>query len=383
MTGFLPVGWLPVVQLLGAAQGLFLAAVLASSRANRTANRLLAAVMAGFSLDLAMAWVYATGFDRGAPHLVGVDFLTPFLYGPLMYCYARSVELGGKRLPDRAWLHFLPFLAVAAALVPFYLQPSAAKLALRADPGASAWTPWLNGLNQVKLAYALVYIVAALRVARRQREAVRLRFASDRHATLGWLLHMLVGGALLWLVSTVVYIAGRALGSNDPLAGFSDVVSILLAAYVYAIGWLGLRQHELPAVPEEPLRAPRYDRSGLTADRVRELADALDRLMREERAYREPDLGLAPLAERLGVPTHHLSEALNSGHGRSFYEYVNGWRVEEVKRRLAEPATDHLTVLALAEDAGFASKSAFHTAFRRETGQTPTEYRAAVRKGRG
>lgn len=397
--GLLPPGWLPVIQLLGAVQGLFLAAVLAGSPANRTANRLLAVVMAAFSLDLAMAWVYATGFEASWPHVIASDFLLPFLYGPLLFLYARSIELGGRRLPARAWLHFAPFALLSVILIPFYAQSGAAKLAMRATPEISAWTPWLDGLNLSKLVYSLGYIILAFLVVRRHREAVHQRFSSDERIALVWLRNILAGGFAMWLLSTVVFLVGRGLGARDPLAGFSDIVSIALAAYVYAIGYLGLRQRDLastvgaaspPAAARSespdavgaetgPEDGPRYERSGLTPDRVQALAEALHRAMSVDMTYREPELSLADLAARLGVPPHHLSEALNAGHGQNFYEFVNGYRVEAVSRLLANPSLDHLTILALAEDAGFASKSAFNATFRRSTGMTPSEYRKRSR----
>lgn len=395
IAGVLPDGWLEVVQLLGAVQGIFLAAILSGSRSNRVANRFLAVMMAAFSLDLFMAWVYATGFEGRWPHLIAADFVLPFLYGPLLYLYARTIEEGGRHAPPTAWRHFVPLAAVALLMIPFYGLPADAKLLMRTDPSAQSWTPVLDWLNRAKLAYSLVYIVATFRVVRRHRASIRLRFASEDRMALIWLRNILIGGFGMWLLSTGVYVVGWALGAGDPLAGFSDAVSLALAVFIYAIGYLGLRQHAVPewvVSPAGPSHSatndivdvatpsmPRYERSGLTSDRISELAAALDRTMDETRAYRSTDLSLADLARRLDVPPHHLSETLNAGHGRNFYDYVNGWRVQDVKRRLEDPADDHFTVLALALDAGFASKSAFNATFRKHVGMTPSEYRSRVR----
>ena len=101
-------------------------------------------------------------------------------------------------------------------------------------------------------------------------------------------------------------------------------------------------------------------------------------LMDTERPYQNGDLTLADLAERLDTTPHKLSEVLNSELAQTFYDFVNSYRVREVQRRIAEERSRNLTVLALAMDAGFASKSTFNSVFKKHTGQTPSAYRQAV-----
>ncbi|WP_397546448.1 helix-turn-helix domain-containing protein [Rhodothermus marinus] len=97
--------------------------------------------------------------------------------------------------------------------------------------------------------------------------------------------------------------------------------------------------------------------------------------METEKLYRQPDLTLQALAERLGISPHNLSEVLNTAFGQSFYDFVNGYRVREVQALLADPERAHLTILALAMEAGFSSKSTFNAAFKKHTGLTPSAYR--------
>ena len=100
--------------------------------------------------------------------------------------------------------------------------------------------------------------------------------------------------------------------------------------------------------------------------------------MEREHPYRDPELTLADLAGRLGTTPHRLSEVLNAELRQTFYDFVNGHRVDDVRRRLGDPGSSRLSILALAMDAGFASKSTFNEAFRRRTGQTPSSYRKAL-----
>jgi AraC-like DNA-binding protein len=77
----------------------------------------------------------------------------------------------------------------------------------------------------------------------------------------------------------------------------------------------------------------------------------------------------------MSISAHNLSEVINTQAGKNFYDFVNGYRVEAVMRRLRDPRYAHLTILALAEESGFNSKSTFNACFRRHTGLTPSQYR--------
>ena len=100
--------------------------------------------------------------------------------------------------------------------------------------------------------------------------------------------------------------------------------------------------------------------------------------MDRDRPWRDSELTLADLATLLDTTPHKLSEVLNSEIGQTFYDFVNGYRVREVQRRIAAGEARKLTMLALALDAGFASKSTFNTVFKKHTSQTPSDYRQAA-----
>ena len=97
--------------------------------------------------------------------------------------------------------------------------------------------------------------------------------------------------------------------------------------------------------------------------------------MQKERPYLESELTLPKLADLLQVPPHHLSQVINESLGQNFFDFVNAHRVEEAQRLLRDPERSAYTVLAIAEEAGFNSKTAFNTAFKKVTGKTPTEFR--------
>jgi len=175
-------------------------------------------------------------------------------------------------------------------------------------------------------------------------------------------------------------------------------VSLAIAVLVYAIGYLGLRQPEVfryetaefripPRENTQPVLEPvatpepdiaRYERSGLGDREATQLKDSLLAIMDDETPWKDSDLTLPELASRLDTTPHKLSEVLNSEIGQTFYDFVNGYRVREVQRRIKAGEARTLKMLALALDAGFASKSTFNQAFKKHTSQTPSDFRLTV-----
>jgi AraC-like DNA-binding protein len=97
--------------------------------------------------------------------------------------------------------------------------------------------------------------------------------------------------------------------------------------------------------------------------------------MDEEKPYINGDLTIADLSRRTGIPRHYITEVLNEKHGRNFFSFVNEYRVGRSSAGLSDPRYQHYTILAIAFDSGFNSKSTFNTFFKAYTGKTPSDFR--------
>ena len=394
----LTLDWLHVVVLLGAIQGLFLTAVLATRRRNPTANRLLAAAMLAFSLHLLTSVYHAAGFERVAPHFFGIGYPLPFLYGPLVYLYARAAADRSYRLSPRDALHFVPFVATVIGGLPIYLMSGAEKIAFYQGLVAGGRPLLLVVADPLKLVSGVAYAVLTIAFLRRHREQVKDSYSSTERVNLRWLLWLGAAAAAIWLAAVALQLVQSSGIAAIPRS--DDIISLAIAALVYAIGYRALQQPEIfryataewPVVPvrreTEPEPAPepapepespgRYERSGLTDREAARLEKELLALMDREQPWKDSDLTLADLAGRLGATPHKLSEVLNAQVGQTFYDFVNGYRVREVQRRIAAGEARSLKMLALAFEAGFASKSTFNEVFKRHTSQTPSGFRRAA-----
>ncbi len=393
-----------LASVLGALQGLLLTGVLAARRKNRTANRVLAALMGAFTIYLASPVYYGAGIVQHFPHFFGVAYPTPWLFGPLVYLYALAASDRDWRFTPRTLWHFVPAAIVTLAGSPYYLMSGADKLAML-DRMSRGDLPWqLAILDPTKYLSGIAYTVATALYLRRHRLTVEQNYSNTARVNLRWLMSLAAAGAAIWLLAT-------ALRLTEPVGRVGDdQVALAMALLVYAVGYMGLRQpevfrydtmeHPVPTeliarlsavgsgaavdaaptvsmdrLPDESAPAARYERSGLRDDEAEHLKSSLVTVMDREQPWKDSELTLADLAARLGSTPHKLSEVLNAQLGMTFYDFVNGYRVREVQRRIAAGDSRSLKMLALAMDAGFASKSTFNQAFKKHTNQTPSAYR--------
>lgn len=117
----------------------------------------------------------------------------------------------------------------------------------------------------------------------------------------------------------------------------------------------------------------KYAKSSLTDSKA--LFEEIETLVQNEKLYLNYDLKLNTLSEKLGKSLHHVSQAINQNTQMSFPDFINSYRIEEAKKRLLAPNPD--TIYAIYLDVGFNSKAAFYSAFKKNTSQTPTQFKQA------
>jgi AraC-like DNA-binding protein len=241
-------------------------------------------------------------------------------------------------------------------------------------------------IEWLKLPHGAAYTLVTFGVLGRYRRRLEENFSTLDRINLAWLRRVLIGAMVTWVVAIVHF--GLDLAGVRNLNADSNPASLVLVVVVYMIGILGLRQPDVfwPQAhlgsndngPEEasPPTAAKYQKSGLEAAKAASMEKALLSLMDEQKPHEDSGLTLQNLADRIGVSPHNLSEVINARLGKSFHDFVNSYRVEDAKRHLLDPKLAHQTVLAVALDSGFRSKSTFNKIFKRFTGVTPSEFRS-------
>lgn len=384
----MPTELINTLLILGAGHGLFLAVILATKRANSTANRLLAVAMVAFALYIFEGVYYSRGWFQTFPHLIGSSLPLIFLFGPIIYLYAEAVSTGAHGLRRGAWIHFAPAILVTLYFLPFYFSSGEAKLAYLRAMEAHGPPLDLAIVQQLQFVVGIFYVVLTVRLLRHHRAQIKEEYSSIERINLLWLRNLTVGAAAIWTLATALHIL-HLVGLADRMAW--DPTPLAVSLLVYAVGYMGLRQPEilhpplarqptpvfgLP-LPTAPVAEAGYEKSGLTPAEAEAAMQALRQLMADRQLYLRSGLTLQELAEESGMSLHNLSEVINTRGGKNFYDFVNTYRAEEAMRRLRDPRYANLTILAVAADSGFNSKSVFNAFFKEHTGQTPSQYRSA------
>jgi AraC-like DNA-binding protein len=168
---------------------------------------------------------------------------------------------------------------------------------------------------------------------------------------------------------------------------------VALSVFIYWISYKAWSQPELFAVIHGAgeqnaaihmpvlsvhLPAKKYSNSGLCEETMQRIISAFKNKMQEDKLFLEPELTIDALAVTIACSRHHLSQALNEKLGKSFYDCINYYRVEEAKLLLADDAKAAYKITSIAYDAGFNSISTFNDVFKKNTGITPSQYRKNV-----
>lgn len=150
--------------------------------------------------------------------------------------------------------------------------------------------------------------------------------------------------------------------------------AVLLLVTGAGTAWFFYRKRTRPITEPHP-EEPKYKTSALLPETVEQVLPRLLQLMEKEKVYLKADLNLKSLAQRLNVHYNYLSQIINEHLNQGFNDFINSYRIEEAKKKLLDPAEDNKTILDIAYDTGFYSKSVFNTAFKKFTGMTPSEFK--------
>ncbi|MDP3432651.1 MAG: two-component regulator propeller domain-containing protein [Bacteroidota bacterium] len=161
---------------------------------------------------------------------------------------------------------------------------------------------------------------------------------------------------------------------------FSSPLFIVFLLLVLSFGafvmikYIKKLQKQGKRVIEIPQKFEKYKGSKISGNQSTLIINELKRYMEEKKPYLNAELKLADLSSEINYPIHEISQVLNQYLNQSFSDFVNKYRVEEVKRRLEDKAFQKYTLMAIAQQCGFNSKTSFYRIFRNETGKTPAEY---------
>ena len=356
-----------ILNSAGVAQAIFWAvAVLSIPTGNRVANRLLAILLLAFAAGITLSIFDHTRYILLFPHLAEIAAPLKFLYPPLFFLYVKSLTVKNFSLKKQLQ-HFFPVIICTLYFLPFYFTGVDEKLDLL-NNSYQKTTNVADVLNLFIFIQETAYIILTLRLWRNHSIAIRNCFSTIDKISLEWIRNMIFA----FLGVTAIYLFFLISNYGDTA---NYITGLSLTGFIFFMGFMGLRQPQVFGANEPGASQQKYSKSGLGQEQAEQYLQKTLVLMAFEKPYLDSNLTLKTLADQLSISPNHLSQILNDRRNQSFFDFVNSFRVEEAKQLLKDPQKDRLTILAIAYEAGFASKSSFNTAFKKFTGITPSQFK--------
>ncbi|KPE52463.1 helix-turn-helix domain-containing protein [Chryseobacterium indologenes] len=224
---------------------------------------------------------------------------------------------------------------------------------------------------------ALFYTGLSYVTIRKHQKRIQQFSANTEGINLNWLEYIIL---VIFLINIIYVVYNLSYNSNS-LNFFINGVFLLV---IYFVGYYSLKQKEIYPVEEKQREefisissdsdAEEVKRKLIPDEELMKIKELLEELMNKQKPYLDSELNLIKLSELLSVSTHHLSYVINTGFGKNFFQYVNEYRIEYAKKLLKE-TDSKLSILGIAYESGFNSKTSFNTTFKKLTHQTPSEYK--------
>ena len=307
-------------------------------------------------------------------------------FAPTIFLYLNAQINRDFRLKAVHLLHYVPYFLYFAISFVVYVQGKTALHQFR----ISTLSDWLGWLETVMIWTSYVYyFYQSLRIYRTYRNWTESQFSDVELISFIWLrnfIYLIIAGEVFKLGWSI---ADKAL---DDLPFEQDWWWNLFTVAI--ITYVGIKGYAQPQPKKLVFDQAALEATQLPDDTAKNGAVALptevnyavwktkiDKLMRDDKVYLEPELTLSDLANRLKTNVSVLSGVINGGYGKNFNDFVNEFRVDEFKRRRKDPENQHLSLLGIALDSGFNSKATFNRAVKKFTGTSPKNYLEDVEGG--
>ena len=379
------------IPLIGAIQAFFVAFLIYKKRAKAMPDNWLLAVLIMWGIRFVFMLLRDTEEYENMPWVMAIQGTLVYLNSPLIYFYFRSIHTR-KGPTARDLVHLVPSAVALLYMVSSVLLKSGEEVIsgfqnLNFDPASNAelalddYLRLLPGMVSVISYTAFSYVL----FRKYMRTASQIH-SNPEYVYMDWTRNIMISLVALVIVPESIWILSAFIHVL-PYAQLDNFLQLTAVANVFVVGYNGIQQRyapfqkqgsdsaaqELESVVSNGVK--RYEKYKLSGKRIDEIMTIVSDYLESDHTYLRSDLNINSLADELDIPTHQLSQAINAGTGKPFFDLINSYRIQHFKRRLAEPNSNQFTLLALALDSGFNAKSSFNRIFKEHTGITPSEYK--------
>lgn len=355
-----------ILAIITILQGFLLSlAIFLKSSKNNGANILLAVFIAFISISM---------IGRAAPFfpalkdsflLSGLMDVIIFSYGPLSFFYLKNL-FEGRYYPQ--WKDFPHFLPLLIFLIYFFYRLF-----------------WPEHFDNSIIRENLIYVYHFLELMAIMANAFYVilgfgmvvkyqRNAADQLSFLPQVKYIKIFLVIISLI-ILLWILGFFTKMNPDLY-FTTLISynsiwLLISVITFLFAYFSYFDADILFIKQQKSK---YEQGYFSGDYYKKLKNKLDEAMQREKPFLNPKLTLSELAKITEHNPRDLSRVINEQYKMNFYEFINSYRIGQFKKLVKEESHKNFTILSLALESGFNSKATFNSAFKKMTGQTPSEY---------
>jgi len=344
-------------------------------KVNLIANKWLSVFLFSVGSAFLDTIIHETRSMDSYAQVVAFNELSRFAMMPALYLSVLHYTSPDKVLRKREYLHFIPFLIFFICTASFVVKPN--QLLFNPDIFPVVFKTGLQIFIKLAIPVQLVgyWLLSYYKLARHQKN-ILLIISNTAPVDLSWLRYLLFGILFMILISMI-----DKFSENQFLRMYSPVgylAGTLILVY-FLLSQKEIYPYETPELDSINTIINTEQKSKPVKQRFSEetlalLKSKVTHLMESNRLFLDNELSLPELSKELNVSPHDLSYLLNEGFGLNFFQFVNSYRISEAKRLMLSDKYRHLNILGIAYSAGFNSKTTFNTAFKKETGLSPSQF---------
>jgi len=353
-------------------QAFLFAGLFSSKKCRTSADMIMVSWLLLFSLHSFLILVNLNNENLQLFQIIPVNLT--LLYGPVLLIYVN--ELRSKSNYKKRFLmwHFAPFFVYLSLTFLFFDSPLFQKI-----------------LSLSGAISGLLYCIITLLILKEHKNQIINLFSNTKGISLNWIEKLVNGVVIIWVVVFILVILKKIVQTEITMSWFFGAIPI----FISYIGYHGFKQQvifqfvhnegngnnqteiENQLINQEQTRPNNlsYEKSSLKEKDMELIFKLLENVMQNEKLFLQASLSLQQLSENVKTPQHHITQTLNIYKRQSFYDYVNAYRVEAFINKLQNGDAENYSLLGIAFDCGFNSKSSFNRVFKNITGKSPSEFK--------
>ncbi len=362
-----------VVLLIGIAQGFFVSVLIWSKKYNDKSKIFLSAILVVFNLLVCKTLLHSTGLWQ-TPLFRYIPSSFELLIQPLIWFYINTLVFKNFKISKKQVLHFLPFILFFSYCLFVYFLTQQTKVFQEKD--LIAKNLYFNEIKRfedvLSILSSLLYLLFGVKLILSYQKWYKNNTSNTDFQTFRWLKILIPIFIILILILMVMIGYEFFSGADNTNLIYRQIFFTYLAFVIYFLGFKGYSLETLQL--EMPINIDKNEEKSERIEEFEKIKAIILNEFEKNKVYLDPDLNIQKLADNIKINQNVVSQVINQSFNKSFRTFVNDFRINEVKNRLADPASRKLTLVGLAFESGFNSEASFYRIFKSAVGVSPKTY---------